>query len=208
LNASFPRITYVTDTASVTIEDLYVRVARSVDPVCVLVRDKGLALEARFTLAMEIRAWDAALTLLFSVPEASNLEPTLEWATELGLDGVHFASAAWSPAGARAARQGLQGAFDQPAWVSVACHDPGEAAQRSREGANIVLLSPIFDSPGKGPPLGLSAIREAAGRIEPSAHLVALGGIDGENAGACLAAGAYGVASIRHALSLTGEARA
>ena len=212
MSAPFPRITYVTDAASVKIEDLWVRVARSVDPVCVLVRDKALPLEARFTLAMEIRSWDATLgtplTLLFAIPEAGDLEPTLEWAAELGIDGVHFASAAWSAEGARVARQGL-GALAQPAWVSVACHSAHEVERRALEGADVAFLSPIFRSPGKGAPLGVDALRSAAKQLAeraPATRLVALGGVEPSQVASCFEAGAHGVASIRHELSFIADA--
>ncbi len=199
----FPRVTYITDTVSLPIEELLDRATRSKDSVAIIVRDKHLALEARMTLAMEIRAWDAALplcpTLLFAIPTPGDLAPTLEWVAELGLDGVHFASAAWSREAAKLARAELE-------WVSVACHDAAEVEARAREGANVLVLSPIFDSPGKGRPIALEAIRDAAGRIDGGRALIALGGINRENATACLQAGAHGVAAIRHELSLTPEA--
>jgi len=154
------------------------------------------------TLAMEIRAWDAALerepTVLFAIPAPGDLEPTLEWAPELGLDGVHFTSAAWSAAAGKLARARFQ-------WVSVACHAATEVAARAREGANVLVLSPIFDSPGKGLPLGLHALRDAAGRLDRGQHLIALGGIDRDNAPACQQAGAHGVAAIRHDLTPLAE---
>jgi thiamine-phosphate pyrophosphorylase len=197
--SAFPRVTYITDTARIPIEELLGRGARSLDPVAIIVRDKDLELEARMTLAMEIRAWDAALrsppTLLFAIPAASDLEPALEWATELGLDGIHFASAAWSSEAGKRARARVE-------WVSVACHSAAEVSERASEGANVLVLSPIFDSPGKGIPLGLHAIRGAAGRIDRVVHkLIALGGVDRDNAPACLQAGAHGVAAIRHDLT-------
>jgi thiamine-phosphate pyrophosphorylase len=200
---AFPRVTYITDSARIPIEELLERATRSLDPVAIIVRDKELALEARMTLAMEIRAWDAALplqpTVLFSIPAAGDLEPTLEWAPELGLDGVHFASAAWSAAAGKLARSRFE-------WVSVACHDAAEVAARAREGANVLVLSPIFESPSKGIPLGLHALRDAAGRLDHGQHLIALGGIDRDNATACLQAGAHGVAAIRSELSLAADA--
>jgi thiamine monophosphate synthase len=191
---SFPRVTYFTDTALVPIEELLGRAARSPDPVAIVVRDKALALEARFTVAMEIRAWDAALrdrpVVLFAVPTLADLAPTLEWADELGFDGLHFASAAWSADAGKRARARVE-------RVSVACHSAGEVEQRAREGANVLVLSPIFDSPGKGIPVGLHAIRDAASRIDRGSHLVALGGITRDTASACLQAGAHSVAAIR-----------
>jgi thiamine-phosphate pyrophosphorylase len=200
---AFPRVTYITDTLQIPIEELLERATRSLDPVAIIVRDKQLALEARFTLAMEIRAWDAALpiapTVLFAIPAPGDLEPTLEWAPELGVDGVHFASAAWSKEAATLARESFE-------WVSVACHSAAEVESRARDGANVLVLSPIFESPGKGIALGLHAIRDAAGRLDRERYLIALGGIARENAGACLQAGAHGVAAIRHELALVADA--
>jgi thiamine-phosphate pyrophosphorylase len=201
--SGFPRVTYITDTLQVSVEELLERATRSLDPVAIIVRDKQLALEARFTLAMEIRAWDAALalrpTVLFAIPAPGDLEPTLEWAPELGLDGVHFASAAWSKEAGKIARARFE-------WVSVACHSAAEVEERAREGANVLVLSPIFATPGKGIPLGLHALRDAAGRLDRGRWLIALGGVDRGNASACLQAGAHGVAAIRHELALVADA--
>jgi thiamine-phosphate pyrophosphorylase len=65
-----------------------------------------------------------------------------------------------------------------------------EAAARSD--ADLVLLGPIWDSPGKRP-CGLSALAAAAART----RVWAIGGIDASRAAEARAAGAAGVAVIR-----------
>jgi thiamine-phosphate pyrophosphorylase len=86
--------------------------------------------------------------------------------------------------------------------VSVGCHSVAEVAVARVAGADMALLSPIFrtQSHPKAPPLGVEALTEAhkAARRMP---VFALGGVDMENAAACIEAGAAGVAGIRTFLS-------
>jgi len=86
--------------------------------------------------------------------------------------------------------------------VSVGCHSVGEVAVARAAGADIALLSPIYrtESHPKAPPLGVEALIEArqAARRMP---VFALGGVNTENAAACIEAGAAGVAGIRTFLS-------
>ena len=80
--------------------------------------------------------------------------------------------------------------------IGVSAHSPSEAAALLAAKPDYATLSPIFPSPSKpeyGPPLGLAALRAAAAQANCSA-IIALAGIDETNAGACLEAGAAGVA--------------
>jgi thiamine-phosphate pyrophosphorylase len=88
--------------------------------------------------------------------------------------------------------------------VSVGCHSVGEVAVARVAGADIALLSPIFrtESHPDARPLGLEALREARAAAKRM-PVFALGGVNAENADACLAAGAGGVAGIRTFLSGT-----
>jgi thiamine-phosphate diphosphorylase len=74
-------------------------------------------------------------------------------------------------------------------WLGVSVH-PNEDIPPE---ATYALLSPIFATRSKpgAAPLGLGALRDRRGGPIP---VFALGGITQENAGACLAAGAAGVA--------------
>ena len=61
-------------------------------------------------------------------------------------------------------------------------------------GADFVTFGPVFQSPGKGTPTGLQALRAAC---ELGKSVFALGGVTWDNAAACLDAGAVGIAGIR-----------
>ncbi len=78
--------------------------------------------------------------------------------------------------------------------ISVACHSAEDVERAAREGADYALLAPIFDTPGKGPGIGLAVLKDAARAEIP---VIALGGVTIENAASCIAAGASGIAAIR-----------
>jgi thiamine-phosphate pyrophosphorylase len=77
--------------------------------------------------------------------------------------------------------------------IGVSCHTLEDV--REAEGADYVYFSPIFESPGKGQPVGLHMLREAV-RVA-TMPVIALGGITWDNAPACIEAGAAGIAAIR-----------
>lgn len=81
------------------------------------------------------------------------------------------------------------------ALLGASAHDAAEATVSADSGADYVTLSPVFESaskPGYGPALGPAGLRALAARL--TIPVVALGGIGVGNAGACLDAGAAGVA--------------
>ncbi len=99
-------------------------------------------------------------------------------------DGIHL------PAGAsvRSARARLGAA----ALIGQSVHGEDEIRRAAEEGADYVTLSPIFataSKPDYGPALGVDALRK-----QRSLPIIALGGVEPENIGACLAAGAAGAA--------------
>ncbi len=102
-----------------------------------------------------------------------------------GAAGVHLPERGLAIADARA----LLGPH---ALIGVSRHASGADVA----GADLVQLGPIFDTPGKGPALGVAAL---AGWPIP---VIAVGGIDSpERAAAARTAGAAGVAVIRAAWS-------
>jgi len=99
--------------------------------------------------------------------------------------GVHLRDGSLSP-----------GKFARPDFlVTVSCHQTEDAPKTA--GASFVLLAPIFKPLSKidhRPVLGTKAIAEFTRRS--ATPVLALGGIDHQNARACLNAGAAGIAGI------------
>ena len=110
----------------------------------------------------------------------------IEAVAAVGAAGVHMPSGG-SPAGARARLPG--------ALIGASAHSADEAAALLEAGADYVTLSPVFltsSKPGYGPALGLDGLARIVAQVP--GDIVALGGITPENAGACSAAGARGIA--------------
>jgi len=82
--------------------------------------------------------------------------------------------------------------------LGASCHSIEGAHAAGRTGAELVQLGPIWDTPGKGPPLGPAALTAARAGLSDAARLVAVGGIDDlDRARLALASGADAVAAIR-----------
>jgi thiamine-phosphate pyrophosphorylase len=82
--------------------------------------------------------------------------------------------------------------------IGVSCHSLEAARSAARDGADYLFFGPVFATPSKaafGAPQGLE--RLAAVCREVSIPVLAIGGITLENAAACFAAGASGIAAIR-----------
>jgi thiamine-phosphate pyrophosphorylase len=82
--------------------------------------------------------------------------------------------------------------------VGVSCHSLESARAAGRGGANYIFFGPVFATPSKaafGAPQGIERLREVCAAVE--IPVLAIGGVNLENARACLAAGAAGIAAIR-----------
>jgi len=104
-----------------------------------------------------------------------------------GAEGVHLGFDAVPPPVARRL-------LGPAAWIGVSAHAPGELPGLAGGEATYAHLAPIFaplSKPQERPLLGLDALREACAGPLP---VLAQGGVRAESAGACLAAGAAGVA--------------
>jgi thiamine-phosphate pyrophosphorylase len=82
--------------------------------------------------------------------------------------------------------------------IGASCHSPESALAAEHNGADYVFFGPVFATPSKiefGRPQGVERLREVCGTVR--IPVLAIGGITTVNSGACLAAGAAGVAAIR-----------
>ena len=113
----------------------------------------------------------------------------LDVALAVGADGVHLPESGLDIATVRR----LAG---RDLLIGASSHSPESAADRMRQGADLVVLGPIWATPSKarfGDPLGPDALTRAR-----SPALLAIGGIDSpDRAAAAVQAGAHGIAAIR-----------
>lgn len=108
----------------------------------------------------------------------------------IGADGVHL------PESGLPIEQ-VRRHWPSLAIIGVSRHDRAGLVAAQEAGATYAFLSPVFEVPGKNPPIGVEGFRRAiAGLRIP---VFALGGIGPENASQLVEAGAHGVA-VRRAI--------
>jgi thiamine-phosphate pyrophosphorylase len=82
--------------------------------------------------------------------------------------------------------------------VGVSCHSLEAAQSAANDGASYLFFGPVFPTPSKaafGAPQGVERLAEVCRSV--SIPVLAIGGVTLENAAACFAAGAAGIAAIR-----------
>ena len=81
--------------------------------------------------------------------------------------------------------------------VGISAHTAMEVKEARANGADYAMLGPIFETPGKGEPIGLQRLAEICANEAPF-RIIGVGGIDGTNGSEVLNAGAVGFAAIRY----------
>lgn len=127
-------------------------------------------------------------------------------AIEAGADGIHLPTNA-SPNAAAEARR-LFAESGREAIVSHSCHSVNEVLRVREESQRdphaslentLILYAPVFEKltpQGRTPGQGLEALKSAVNAAN-NVPVFALGGVTNENAPACIANGAAGIAGIR-----------
>jgi thiamine-phosphate pyrophosphorylase len=121
-------------------------------------------------------------------------------ALAVGADGVHLRSDDISPSDVQKIWNQCGHGRLVRAIVGVSCHSLAEVARAAAGRADLAVFAPIFEKKSEEEnvpdalPTGLENLRQACQQDIP---VLALGGITLENAGACLEAGAAGMAGIR-----------
>jgi len=115
-----------------------------------------------------------------------------------GADGVHLRADDVAP---HEVRQVLEVSAHPPLTtdhflVAASCHNTTDVFRAESEAADFAVFAPVFGKRGTAgiPPTGLAALREACRAKVP---VLALGGVNLDNAASCLNAGAAGIAAIR-----------
>lgn len=109
-----------------------------------------------------------------------------------GADGVHLTTRSL-PA------QVVRKTYGPDFLIGVSTHSLAEARAAQVGGADFVVFGPVFETESKrefGEPQGLDRLANVVTALRDF-PVVAIGGITLDNAGACFAAGASGVAAIR-----------
>ena len=118
------------------------------------------------------------------------LNDRIDLVIALGADGVHLRSDSLPVSVARRL-------LGTDSLIGISTHSVEEAIIAEGEGADFIVLGPIFDTPSKrsyGPPLGVHVLQETSRTI--SLPIFAIGGITTSNISQVLSSGAYGVALI------------
>lgn len=147
-------------------------------------RERDLSTRELLSLTQQIRA----MTTNRAVPLIIN--DRIDMAVALDLDGVHLRASSLPVSVVRRV-------VGQRRLVGVSAHSVAEAQQAGDDGADYVILGPIFETPSKrkfGDPLGLAVL--AAACRHSSVPVFAIGGITRERIQSTRDAGAFGVAMI------------
>jgi thiamine-phosphate pyrophosphorylase len=124
-------------------------------------------------------------------------------ALSAGADGVHLRADDLSP---REVRAVVRLSAHQPPTtdhflLAASCHTAADVFHAESDGADFAVFAPVFEKKDarasekkNTPPTGLAALREVCQAKIP---VLALGGVNVENAASCLNAGAAGIAAIR-----------
>ena len=109
-------------------------------------------------------------------------------AYSLKAEGVHLRSTQF---------EDIRRAKDLGLFVIISTHTVDEVIKAEKLGADMVTLSPVFDSPNKGLALGVQELKKAV--LSVSIPVIALGGIlTQKQIDVCQDVGAAGFASIRY----------
>ncbi|HJU06643.1 MAG TPA: thiamine phosphate synthase [Nitrospiraceae bacterium] len=156
----------------------------------VQLREKDLDTRALLQLGEELRSLTRERKAYLFINDRVDL------AMAIGADGVHLRADSVPVAVARR----LVG---PDRFVGISAHSADEVTAAEADGADFVVLGPIYDTPSKRPygdPIGLRPLQDANRRC--TIPIFAIGGMTASRIGEVRRAGAFGVAVISSILSV------
>jgi len=193
-----PIVCYVTDRKSLgsaapvpsVLEKIRVAALAGVD--WIQIREKDLPARELLTLAREaVRIAQSSAGKALAI-----VNDRLDVALAAGAAGVHLGG---ESAPAREVVRWCR-AGNAPAGfrIGVSCHNTEETRQAESAGADYAFFGPVFDTPSKRPygaPQGIVRLKEVSGAV--GIPVIAIGGVNEENAAECIGARAAGIAAVR-----------
>lgn len=186
----FPRLVAVSDEARLARPDALERIAALAHAECpaILLRPGGMTARALYSLARD------ALPVCHAAGAELWIGDRADVALATGADGVQLPARGLSLAGARRVVGGS-------IRIGRSVHSPEAAARAAAEGADHVILGPVFATashPGATPggPALVAAARAAIEARSASLPILAIGGVTPATTPKAIEAGAWGVAAI------------
>jgi thiamine-phosphate pyrophosphorylase len=176
---------YITDRSQLGgVEALLASIARNaaMGVELIQIREKDLTARELLALARSAVAMRRESRILVNA--------RLDIAIAAGAQGVHL------PADSISASE-LRRISPEGFLIGVSCHSIDELRSAEGDGADFVVYGPVFDPLSKErvqPAVGIDGLHMACAAVKMPVY--ALGGITEENAAACVAAGAAGIAGI------------
>ncbi len=190
-----PILCYVTDRKAPDAGDLLAVIRRSVAARLdwIQIREKDLPTRPLLELAR------SAVAVAQGTATRVLVNDRLDIALAAEAAGVHLGEESLPVAAVARWRRGA-GKAGTPAGflVGVSCHSLVAAVEAERAGADYIFFGPVYATSSKaayGPPQGIERLAEVCRSVR--IPVLAIGGITLDNAPACLAAGAAGLAAIR-----------
>lgn len=152
----------------------------------VQIREKSLSARVLYELIARAAAIASSSTTRLLVNDRFDI------ARAAGADGVHLTSRSLPTSEIRRIS-------DEDFLIGVSTHSLQTALDARADGADFVVFGPVFETPAKqvfGEPQGLEKLREVTNALD-GFPVLAIGGINLDNAVDCFRAGASGIAAIR-----------
>ncbi len=160
----------------------HLRVAISAGISAIQLRERSLPTKLLVDLAAEVVSMARGSETKIFINERADV------AKAAGAAGVHLRSDSMPCAAVRRSFPSL--------LIGVSTHSLSEIKVVMKSGADLAVFGPVFETPGKGEPVGLAELARVSDAVRPF-PVLGLGGVDASNYPGVLHAGAAGFAAIR-----------